>query len=81
MNPRQVGLVAKGYSAIVALQLSLLQKELYNVITLANPIVDIGAMSSSLDQPEWPYNLMGVNYTTASVATDILASSWQKYVF
>ena len=39
---------------------------------------DIGAMSSSVDLSEWPYHILGVNYTMASVPDEILTTAWEK---
>lgn len=78
IDSSKIALVGHGYGATLAMQISLMQKEnSKNVAILANPIADIGAMSSSLDTPEWPYHVMGVNYTTASVPTDILTEAWE----
>ena len=69
-------ILVSGYGAIVALQLSLNHHHYPTV--LINPISDIGAMSSSVDLSEWPYHVLGFNYTIASVPEDILTPAWEK---
>ena len=74
IDKKQIGLIGQGYGATIASTLQLKQE--YNVSVLINPIADIGAMSSSPDLPEWPYYILGFNYTQGNVPTEILASSW-----
>lgn len=78
IDESRIGLFGHGYGATVAVQLSLNRKSRFNVTVLVNPIADIGAMSSSVDLAEWPYHVMGVNYSSASVPTEILSSAWEK---
>ena len=75
LDRNRIALFGEGFAATIALQLALMD-ELYGVTVLKNPIADIGAMSSSQDIAEWSYHVMGFNYSTASVPTDILASAW-----
>ena len=78
IDKNSIGLIGQGYGATIAATLQL--KLEFNVSVLINPIADIGAMSSSPDLPEWPYYIMGFNYTQGNVPTDeILASSWNRY--
>ena len=75
LDSKRIGLIGAGYGATIAIHLSLKHEE-YKQNLLVNPITDIGAMSSSTDLAEWPYHILGINYTSASVPTDILTSSW-----
>ena len=70
----KIALMGEGYGATIALHLGL--RNDYRQSILINPITDLGAMASSPDTAEWPYHIMGINYTTSSVPNDILTSAW-----
>ena len=76
IDAKHISLAGLGYGATIASTLML--KEEYNVSILINPIADIGAMASSPDLPEWPYYIMGHNYSQGDVPTEILSSSWDR---
>ena len=72
-----MALIGFEYGATVAFQLSLNENGAMPTI-LINPISDIGAMSSSIDLREWPYHVMGVNYSIASVPNEILSKACRQ---
>ena len=74
LDLHRIVLMGHGFGATLAVHLGL--KYGYGHTILINPISDLGAMSSSLDLAEWPYHVMGVNYSSSSVPTDILTSTW-----
>ena len=77
LHPEKIALMGYGYAATVALKLSARDARVIPTV-LINPISDIGAMASSVDLSEWPYHVMGVNYSMASVPSDILTAAWAK---
>ena len=76
IDVKHISLIGLGYGATIAS--SLMLKQEYNVSILINPITDIAAMASSPDLPEWPYYIMGYNYSQGDVPTEILGSSWDR---
>ena len=77
LNPKKISIVGFGYGASIALELAVNQKGGMPIV-LINPISDIGAMSSSVDLREWSFHVMGVNYSMASVPSEILTKAWEK---
>ena len=78
LDPNKIAVMGKGHGAVIASHLTRLYPDKYKVAIYSNPIADIGAMSSSPDIPEWPYHVMGINYTSTTVPTQILGASWER---
>ena len=53
--------------------------DLYNVLVLTNPLVDLAALSSNSDVPDLAWQLLGLNYTVKSLPSDVVNVAWEKY--
>ena len=53
--------------------------DLYNVLVLTNPLVDLAALASNSDVPDLAWQLLGFNYTVKSLPADVVNVAWEKY--
>jgi len=46
-------------------------QDYYDLLLLTNPVVDLTAMSTHSENPEWVWQLEGINHTKFTLQSDI----------
>jgi hypothetical protein len=52
--------------------------DLYTVLAVTNPLVDLSAFSANSDVPDLAWQLVGMNFTVKSLPVEIGELAWQK---
>lgn len=78
LDNKRVVLVGHGFGGFVASYLNMRYPDLYSVLVLTNPLVDLAALSSNSDVPDLAWQLLGFNYTVKSLPADVVNVAWEK---
>lgn len=78
LDGSRVALVGYSYGGFVASHLAIMNQDMYKVLVLLNPIVDLAAMASTSSVSDWVWQMLGLNYSHSSVATDIYIDAWHR---
>ena len=78
IDQTRIAVIGHSYGGFVAAHLAIRYPNVYTVISLTNPIINLAGMASTSSIPDWVWQMLGKNYTHSSVATDVFIDAWHR---
>ena len=78
IDQNRIAVIGQSYGGFIATHLAIEYPNMYSVLVLTNPIVDLAAIASTSSVPDWVWQMLGKNFTHNSVATDIYMEAWNR---
>ena len=67
IDQTRIAVIGHSYGGFVAAHLAIRYPNVYTVISLTNPIINLAGMASTSSIPDWVWQMLGKNYTHSSV--------------